>query len=460
VEQEEDHMKKFAVVLSAGLVAVIMAVPCAEGAYPADPTADTAWLPSCGYTGVGSIQCAFNHARATENIQLGMSLPMLVLPSQATWDAMSDGKKALWLTNRERSDRGINPLTDVETNVTGVAQTYAQYLLNHNVWSHAADGRTPWQRLADNPDIGACHDFLPVAENLAAFAASGGSIPLPLERSVYAWMYEDTAPAWGHRHAVLWYPYKDNSGPSGTEGFLGIGRASGGPWQGYPVAEIIVMNVFDPCAGWVDGDGDGIPDEADNCPMIDNPGQEDEDGDGIGDVCDTCTDTDGDGFGNPGFLTNTCTRDNCPDTANPSQSDGDGDCIGDACDPDPGVYDPSVPDSYPPQGNGIGDACDCEGNFNCSVDRDVDGSDALTFKADFGRGGFKRPCGNGDRCNGDFSCDRDVDGSDAILFKQDFGRGVFSNPCPVCAGGMEWCVYPERTVEDHPSDSCLTSPSP
>jgi hypothetical protein len=25
---------------------------------------------------------------------------------------------------------------------------------------------------------------------------------------------------------------------------------------------------------------------------------------------------------------------------------------------------------------------------------------------------------------------------------------------------VEWCVYPERTVEDHPSDSCLTSPSP
>lgn len=35
-----------------------------------------------------------------------------------------------------------------------------------------------------------------------------------------------------------------------------------------------------------DADGDGIPDEADNCPFDNNPDQMDSDGDGIGDVCD------------------------------------------------------------------------------------------------------------------------------------------------------------------------------
>jgi uncharacterized repeat protein (TIGR01451 family) len=63
-----------------------------------------------------------------------------------------------------------------------------------------------------------------------------------------------------------------------------------------------------------DADGDGMPDDVDNCPNTANPGQEDADGDGVGDVCDTCTDTDGDGYGNPGFSANTCEPDNCPES--------------------------------------------------------------------------------------------------------------------------------------------------
>ena len=82
--------------------------------------------------------------------------------------------------------------------------------------------------------------------------------------------------------------------------------------------------------------------------------------------------------------------------------------------------------------------CECEGNFD--NDQDVDGFDAATFKADFGRGGFTRPCISSDLCNGDFSCDGDVDGSDASLFKSDFGRGQFNNPCPSCPRDP-WCVY-------------------
>lgn len=81
--------------------------------YPPDPTSDIAW--SAGTSGVADIQAAFNNARTQENAQLGLNLPMLSLPSQSAWDAMSNGEKALWLINAERVDRGVTPLHGIET---------------------------------------------------------------------------------------------------------------------------------------------------------------------------------------------------------------------------------------------------------------------------------------------------------------------------------------------------------
>ena len=235
------------------LVGYSTPVRALPSAYPTDPTYDINW--SAGTAGVADIQAAFNNARIQENAQLDLNLTMLTLPSQANWDALDDGGKALWLINAERRDRGVLTLHGIESNVTSVAQYYAKYLLDNDLWGHYKDGLSPWERLDANLAIHVCHDFLNVAENIAVFVTSGSSIPLPEERSVYMWMYEDAGSGWGHRHAILWYPYNDNSGPSGQEGFLGIGRASGGPYQGpfsqpWNFAELIVMNVFDPCATW------------------------------------------------------------------------------------------------------------------------------------------------------------------------------------------------------------------
>jgi hypothetical protein len=59
-----------------------------------------------------------------------------------------------------------------------------------------------------------------------------------------------------------------------------------------------------------DVDGDGAPDDVDNCVDDSNPGQEDDDFDGVGDVCD-----------------------NCPTEPNPGQEDGFGAVgLGDVCD--------------------------------------------------------------------------------------------------------------------------------
>jgi hypothetical protein len=76
-----------------------------------------------------------------------------------------------------------------------------------------------------------------------------------------------------------------------------------------------------------DSDLDGVLDEVDNCPLIENPSQEDTDADGVGDACNDGSDSDGDEYAD--------SIDNCPDTANVDQLDSDADLLGDACDPFP-----------------------------------------------------------------------------------------------------------------------------
>ena len=209
-----------------------------------------------------------------------------------------------------------------------------------------------------------------------------------------------------------------------------------------------------------DNDNDGISNVSDNCPFVDNPGQEDVlDGDGVGDICD-----------------------NCPNDANSNQADWDCDDIGDVCEDSDadGLNDdqdncPGKPnwllggtcvtgnigvfcmnyqvcgvggycskdqeDTYPPpSGNDIGDACDCEANFDC--DQDVDANDVTAFLTDFGRSQYNNPCINGKQCKGDFSCDGDVDANDVTKFLEDFGRSQYNKPCPICTQGQPWCVYP------------------
>jgi len=140
----------------------------------------------------------------------------------------------------------------------------------------------------------------------------------------------------------------------------------------------------------LDFDGDGDGDACDNCPVVSNADQANLDGDPEGDACDSCTDSDHDGFGDPGFPVNTCSDDNCPFASNPDQadteldgvadacdncpadgnadqSDADGDGAGDVCDNCAGIPNPSQADT---DGDGLGDACD-----NCPLVANVDQAD-------------------------------------------------------------------------------------
>ena len=132
-------------------------------------------------------------------------------------------------------------------------------------------------------------------------------------------------------NALRWgttYNFRFDADTAPTAGVLTLGRYKSGGSFTAPQPVDVPSTGIPP----VDTDGDGVFDGVDNCPTVPNPDQADADGDGVGDACDSCTDTDGDGFGNPGFPVNTCPTDNCPSTPNPTQADADGDGVGDACD--------------------------------------------------------------------------------------------------------------------------------
>ena len=120
-------------------------------------------------------------------------------------------------------------------------------------------------------------------------------------------------------------------------------------------ASVSGSTIYTGVASADDHDGDGIVDEADNCPAVFNPirpldggAQGDADGDGDGDVCDPCPldpgaascerpnpdDRDGDGDLNY--------ADNCPSLSNAGQEDRDGDGKGDVCDPCPDAPNPGL----------------------------------------------------------------------------------------------------------------------
>lgn len=85
------------------------------------------------------------------------------------------------------------------------------------------------------------------------------------------------------------------------------------------VLAVALVLVLGAPAHAIDSDGDGVPDQLDNCPAQSNPEQLDVDEDGIGNRCDVCV-----------------------RVADPDQEDADEDGAGDACDLCAGT-EPDVP---------------------------------------------------------------------------------------------------------------------
>jgi cytosine/adenosine deaminase-related metal-dependent hydrolase len=127
------------------------------------------------------------------------------------------------------------------------------------------------------------------------------------------------------------------------------------PERNATTASVLGSTRYTGLTSGADSDGDGIANDADNCPTMFNPVrpldmgmQADSDMDGEGDTCDVCPldadtstcsmvdplDRDGDGRQDA--------MDNCPAAANPDQADADMDGKGDLCDACPDVANPGA----------------------------------------------------------------------------------------------------------------------
>ncbi|HHL18489.1 MAG TPA: hypothetical protein ENJ33_02000 [Thiothrix sp.] len=260
---------------------------------PPNILSDIPWIDSTGneanntaaYGGVTDIMLAFNHARREEEKQLNLavgSIANLVLPAQEIWDGMNDDEKMLYLLNDERIARtnivaGVKglPFAGVESSIDLLAENYANLLhdtdkIDHNQPSGDASIDNPFKRIDQDSVIGsACHEFITYSENLAFFVSylSSGtpSVPLPIERSLYQWVYVNSSSNWVHREMVLLQDvtlssgagsslgFKNNNGAASHEGLIGVHRVGSTDYMPLPVPAgfnyygvIVVLAFFDP----------------------------------------------------------------------------------------------------------------------------------------------------------------------------------------------------------------------
>ena len=180
-----------------------------------------------------------------------------------------------------------------------------------------------------------------------------------------------------------------------------------------------------------DDDNDGVPDVSDNCPFVKNPDQKNHDADGLGDVCDPDDDND----------TVPDAQDNCPFTPNADQADLDGDKVGDACDEDldgdgilnvvdncPATPNPNQKDN---DNDKLGDPCDPDDDNDGVPDE----QDNCAFVANGDQSDLDGD-GAGDACD----CDADGDG---------FANEAWGCPKPAVVDNCPWVANPDQIDANH-----------
>lgn len=149
---------------------------------------------------------------------------------------------------------------------------------------HATGGR-PWDVFGLRVDLEG--DTAVVGGPAASIEGSTGIGTVQVfEKRPAGW--EQTR-AYGEPHGVGWTAFGFSVALAGGTVLVGA------PGDDGAASDAGAAFVF----GSPDTDGDGYPDDHDDCPAVADPEQLDADGDGIGDACDSCRDVDHDGYGSP-----------------------------------------------------------------------------------------------------------------------------------------------------------------
>lgn len=220
-----------------------------------------------------TVQGNFNQAHRWEEEVLDLPPFCLgyIAPPAGDWGSMTDVETAYYLHTLERVSRGLTPLEGQLPELDALAEDHSYWLINEDVFSHGGDnfygesqsyfdcnnqfhfGSSPFDRIDSDPNLRGCWET--ASENIGIEVSTA---PIAINfgaKAIYDMIYRNTNTAWGHRHNVL-RQYNNNNGNEYTEGYLGIGIASGSNFRAHSMGcvnwnytEVITIKFYDPRPG-------------------------------------------------------------------------------------------------------------------------------------------------------------------------------------------------------------------